>query len=192
LKLQQGHYEAAVVYWRRAISAAPTHFELIETLFHAAIQQKDAKTAEEALEYARKADGFGERWGNLVSSYGQLIDPESKGLKLLRRVVTDHPRNSGCKLVLARQLLSSGFELEAMEHFSSLATEGNAESAFYLGVNGVRDGRFEEALKWTEYAYALNPHHLDTQRQLEGLRTLLKNSPKTENVDNFGNDSYTN
>jgi cytochrome c-type biogenesis protein CcmH/NrfG len=84
-----------------------------------------------------------------------------------------HPTPGAARMLLARRLLQTGREPEALPHLRLLDQAGVAEAAYMLGVAATRSGRYAEALTFMERSLTLNPGHADTEREIENLRGLL-------------------
>lgn len=159
--IQMHRYLEAKEHFTSAINSgfAPS----AASLFDAANQHGDLKTASEALEALGVLTGRGEDWAvrylHLASLRGE--DPSYAVVQAMSQW-----RNAiGPRLIFARNLLNSGQEAAAEPHLEMLDHLGCAEAAFYRGV--IEEPRnAEAALKHFRRALDLNPLHRETAERI--------------------------
>jgi len=142
------------------------------SLFGAAVDRRDFKTAEEALDMIRGLDGHNETWASGLARLAEVRGEDP--LAALSEAHRSQPSSMGIQLVLARKLLEIGALDQALLLFERLNWAGNAEAAYHLGVFASRDGDFEWAHAHMKRAQALNPGHAPTQDQVSALETALE------------------
>jgi predicted Zn-dependent protease len=88
----------------------------------------------------------------------------------LASAIESSPQPYGIKRVLAKQLLNTGQQSEAIPLLHELQAAGDPEGAFFLGVLAEENNEPGKALRWYEVAASLNPGHAETQARIGRLR----------------------
>ena len=173
LCLLQGDYAQAKEWFERAIDAAPQFLPSAFALFDAALSAGDHVTARHMLAFAEQQEGVGGNWTEMALRYAEAVGGEENGWLFLEQVVGQHPHAIAPRLLLARRLLQSEQEREALPHLLRLNEQGVSEAAYCLGVVAIRAGDLPHALQHMERALSLNPGHAQTQEQVTYLRQAL-------------------
>jgi len=141
-------------------------------LFEAALEREDLKVAREALEAMERFEGLNEVWASSLAALTEVRgeDPE----QVLSEIVATRPDAHGARLLIARRMLAREDADRAEEHLKVLVSAGNAEAAFYLGINATRRGDFRQALKHMRKARMLNPAHEATFEQIASLEMAIE------------------
>jgi len=140
-------------------------------LFSAALAAHDIRTAQEALEAIRQAEGPTEGWVTQLCRLSEAIgqDPEVA----IRGVLQSYPYAIGPHLLLSRMLLTRGDINGAMPHLFELERLGNPEGAYSLGMVHMQNLNLWGALVHFAKAAELNPAHEPSQQHLAELRRVI-------------------
>ncbi len=171
--MELGDYSEAQVWWRKALDSSPHPVPIALHLGQVALEHSDLATAREMMQRVEELEGRSEGWVILQKEYGKAIGGEEAALQLLERLTNASPQSIPPRLVYARTLLEMGRIQEALPHLRQLDLWNVPEATYFLGVNSIRCGRFEEALAYMERASQLNPHHKESQEQASHLRRML-------------------
>ncbi len=165
-----GRYDEAKEEFMKALQQAPHFLPSAFELFDQALQRKDFASAQHALDHVKAHDGQGKSWAEMTIKYAEHVGGIENVLATMDPLARRSAHASKCYSIW---LLRHGREQEASHHWRSLQEMGDAESAYYLGVQDVRRGRYAEALQWMRRAQLLNPAHAETTLQIEGLEKAL-------------------
>ena len=168
-----GLYPEARDHWRKAMETAPDFTPSAFSLFDAAAAQGDFATAREMVQRVEQTEGPGLNSLSMQAKLADIVGGPANGDAFLSGAVMGHPTPGAARMLLARRLLQTGREAEALPHLRLLDQAGVAEAAYLLGVAATPSGRYSEALTFMERSLTLNPGHADTEREIENLRGLL-------------------
>jgi len=177
--LQIGDYARSRDLWFKALETTPNFTPSAFSLFDAALEQQDFKTAQQCLEHVKNIEGFSESYLTMLERLSmQTLGPEGTRARLEQAV---REANGGLisRLALARFLLGQGWEADAFPHLQYLASVGIAEAWYLMGVFEIRRGRLGQAKELFEEALSLNPGHEQTLKQLDGLARMMESSCTT-------------
>lgn len=165
--LALGRYDAARNQWVAALEESGKP-EVAYTLFESAIENGDFATMRFALQWVSERLGQGESWANMVvrSCEEAGLDPVPQLNEALQ--VSSLPM--GIKRVLAKHLLNTARQADAIPLLQELQSCGDPEGAFFLGVLAEENNEPGKALRWFEVALSLNPAHAETRARIEHLR----------------------
>jgi hypothetical protein len=127
---------------------------------------------DEALSAIFAIQGPSELWATCRSLRAESLgeDPD----EALRQLAAQYPGEAGPLMVLARRMVQRGEEFMASGLLKRLDEAGCAEASYYRGVAAMRAGQFRAALRHMRRSLALNPNHLQTAQQVEGLQALIE------------------
>jgi GT2 family glycosyltransferase/tetratricopeptide (TPR) repeat protein len=163
-------YDEAKYEFLTAIQQAPHFLPSAFELFDQALARRDYHAAQLALDHVKTQEGQNKSWAEMTIKYSESVGGPENVLATMEPIVPWSPQ---AQKSYAIWLLRNGMEQEASKHWRLLQQMGDAESAYFLGVHDVRQGRFAEALKWMRRAQLLNPEHVETARQIDGLERAL-------------------
>jgi GT2 family glycosyltransferase/tetratricopeptide (TPR) repeat protein len=175
-----GNYAEARKRWLQAIEAAPSHLESALALFGAAINVTDFSTAKSVLAIVHMKVGETETYCKLLDDYYVALLGPNDAAEHLEVALLRNPSSVGLRLVLARRLIANEQVQAALPHLHVLSEQGVAEGAYCLGIEAIRTGRMELALRHMEHALRLNPNHEPTSSQVRNLRRALSTTPPAE------------
>jgi len=163
VELERGNYSAARANFLTVLKEQPKEIRAAISLFDAALANRDLGTARDVHKHVQRMEGYSENWVAMLLR----IVPEPE--KALTDLVDIAPGSPAPRLHLARLLLNSGRQVEAVPHLTILADSGEAEAAYFLGVVASDMGDKQEARRRLTQAILLNPNHPDTKKRLERL-----------------------
>lgn len=173
LVLELGDWPSAKSIWMQALASAPKQFGVANHIFSEAMSRTDWVTAQQAMEHVRFHEPELRLWVSMLIQYVEVTQGAAAILDSLRRAFQSYGSSEAVHLAFGRQLAIDGKDEEAKQHLEMLASQSNAEAAFYLGILYLRANDLELALRWTELASELNPNHSGTQEQLSNLRLAI-------------------
>jgi GT2 family glycosyltransferase/tetratricopeptide (TPR) repeat protein len=163
-------YEEAKAHFLKAIEQAPHFLPSAFELFDQALLNRDFASARYAIDAVANEEGRNRNWAEMTVKYAEAVGGPANVFETMAPLAETL---LFAKKALAIWLLRNGREPEAAHHWRELQQMGDAESAYYLGVQDVRSGDFAHALEWMRRAHDLNPEHEETNRQIEGLEKAL-------------------
>jgi O-antigen biosynthesis protein len=164
---KMGRYAKAREWFLRALEENPLALELADELFELAQETGDYPTCGKCSHHAYRAEGPSPRWVRFETARSGALGLDR--VSALRALVRAEPSAVSPRLQLARDLLATGAEAEAVSHLAALERVGCAEAAFHLGVHAARHGDFKTALSRMRRANELNPAHEQTRQQVAAL-----------------------
>lgn len=165
VELERGNYAAARDSFLTVLKEQPKEIRAAISLFDAALANKDPGTAKDVHKHVQRMEGYSENW---VAMLLRIVPEPEKALTDLIEIA---PASTAPRLHLARILLNSGRQAEAMPHLTILAEAGTAEAAYYLGTVANDLGDLHEARQRLTQALLLNPDHQGTKTALEQLNS---------------------
>ncbi len=164
------HKEARAWYWKAVNEAGfiPSADRLVEM----SIELGHIREAREAHTTLLNLTGPDERWVELGCRVHQEMGGDAEDF--LRGTLEMRPYAVPLKMAMARLLLNSGRESEALPHLRELDRLDCAEAVFYLGVIANRNKDFLRALEHMRRAHELDPGYEETVRQIEMLEELFR------------------
>ena len=163
-------FEEAKTEFLKAMELAPHFMPSAFELFDQSLERGDVETSKFALEHVRKHDGQNKSWAEMSLKF---VEKAGGGQNVDASLMQLAETNVHVRKAYSSWLTRNGRADEAAKYWDSLAEQGDAESAYFLGVREVRRGRFADALKWMRRANELNPGHEETQAQIVGLEEAL-------------------
>jgi GT2 family glycosyltransferase/tetratricopeptide (TPR) repeat protein len=157
---------------RQALKDAPTFMQSVFLLFDLSILDNEFETAKEMMERVRCEEGPSGNWIEMLIKYSEATGGPDKVPVTLEQSVGAGADESTVTRACGRWALRRGDTAYGVRILSRIA-ERDAESSYYLGVEAMRRGCFEEALDWMQRSASINPGHEDTARQVESLKSML-------------------
>lgn len=174
--LEAGRHDEAITLLQRAALAAPDHLSSHAALVDAFCRTGDFAKARHHAEVIRSREGASLSYALAREQIAQAQGGPQAAAQDLMSLNRENPRSAPIMKVLSKRLLDMGHEHEARPHLMQLAEAGDPESAFFLGVTGVRGGDFKSALRWMRRAHELNPEHRQTIEEIRKLEAALEGS----------------
>ncbi|MBS1705489.1 MAG: glycosyltransferase [Armatimonadetes bacterium] len=172
LYLEAKDYGRARQLWIESMETSPWFSPSALALFEAAKDQRDLESMKTCLEHLKMTTGFTEEYISCLRRFAE----ETLGGDGVQIALESALAESGglpvIRIELARYLLHSEKELQAIEHLEVLHRQGSAEATYYLGVFELRRGNIYLAEALFQTALELNPDHEQTIAQLDGIKRL--------------------
>lgn len=165
--LALGQYGSARDQWMKALEESERP-EVAFTIFESATEHGDLESVRFAIQWVEANQGRGESWANMI-----VRTCDTSGLNPIPQLVSAIESSTqpyGIKRVLAKQLLNTGQQSEAIPLLHELQAAGDPEGAFFLGVLAEENNEPGKALRWYEVAASLNPGHAETHARIGRLR----------------------
>ncbi|MCH7903466.1 MAG: glycosyltransferase [Armatimonadetes bacterium] len=168
--IELDRYEEAKVEYKSALELAPHYMPSAFALFDHALKRQDIATAQYAIQHVTSNEGERKSWAEMRLKLAENVGgPEN----VHATFTALSERNIHAAKSYSTWLLKQGMEQEASSFWPALSDQGDAESAFFLGISETRKGRFKRALDYMQRALTLNPGHEETLKQVEGLERAI-------------------
>ncbi len=174
IDLALGNYGEARKWWKMAIQVAPGFAPSSLSLFEAAMTQADYRTAGEALDALKQAEGPTEGWTQRMLRLAVEMGRDPG--QVLGQILHSYPYAFGPLLIRARSLVEAGDLYGAAPFLEELDRLGCAEGAFLRGVCAMQQMDLWAALVAMSRARDLNPGHEATEKHILELTKMLDSS----------------
>lgn len=168
-----GEYGPAKECFLSAIKSSPKFVDGAVVLFYESLKQGDWLVANQTAAHVRAVEPGSVRSAEIDWGLAEAVSGSQAAEAACRAAVVANPSQTGPALALARKLLRSGREGEALPFLELLDRLGVGEAAYYLGVAHVKAGQFEDGLSWMKRARDLDPDHEDTITQIQAIEHHL-------------------
>jgi len=165
-----GDYHGARKEFLLAMEKAPQFLPSAFELYDRALEHRDFQAALTALDHVATVEGRGTNWAEMYIKYAAAVGGYDNVVRTMEPIVDS---SLYARKAYSIWLMTHGREDDALSHWRTLQSFGDAESAYYLGVYDVRQGRFGQALQWMRRAHELNPEHEETTSQIDGLERAI-------------------